>query len=356
MFGQIQSEDARVTPYVVHKRFTATCYGGVDTATRLGVMPLRAVSGSLRGNPGFVSGSASKNTFTSGGASYDYYQAPLFEQVKRNFFHFAQAPNDHSETNSQPQFTLDRHFKPWGNGKSKNNQYYWEILGLRKIHNAANIISIPQRLFGEGIRSGSIELKDYSKGTLITVKDDGYGNLYDAAYEDNFLSASITGNGSGSSLGVVSYDYGLVMLTDTGSAYGNVGKMSGANGWILNFEATKTIYEHEYTVTIPEGRFNNSTNISVSLDRSGSQTIPAGLDSDTMRQLVSAPAESMYSSTGYTATTQTENFTTHSFFAPYITTVGLYNDHGDLLAVAKTSRPIRNDPELALSFIVRFDI
>ena len=56
------------------------------------------------------------------------------------------------------------------------------------------------------------------------------------------------------------------------------------------------------------------------------------------------------------ATTQTENFTTHSFFAPYVTTIGLYNDHGDLLAVAKTSRPVRNDPEIALSFIVRFDI
>ena len=50
------------------------------------------------------------------------------------------------------------------------------------------------------------------------------------------------------------------------------------------------------------------------------------------------------------------NFTTHSFFAPYVTTIGLYNDHGDLLAVAKTSRPVRNDPEIALSFIVRFDI
>ena len=28
----------------------------------------------------------------------------------------------------------------------------------------------------------------------------------------------------------------------------------------------------------------------------------------------------------------------------------------ELLAVAKTSRPVRNDPELALSFVVRFDV
>jgi len=92
------------------------------------------------------------------------------------------------------------------------------------------------------------------------------------------------------------------------------------------------------------------------LERSGSQTIPSGLSDGTMRDLVAAPAESLYKSNGYTATTETENFTTHSFFAPYVTTIGLYNDHGDLLAVAKTSRPVRNDPEIALSFIVRFDI
>ena len=85
--------------------------------------------------------------------------------------------------------------------------------------------------------------------------------------------------------------------------------------------------------------------------------IPAGLDNNNLRQLLASPAEGIYDSTqGYSATTSTENFTTHSMFAPYVTTIGLYNDHNDLLAIAKTTRPVRNDPELALNFIVRFDI
>ena len=50
------------------------------------------------------------------------------------------------------------------------------------------------------------------------------------------------------------------------------------------------------------------------------------------------------------------NFATHSFFAPYVTSIGLYNDFNELLAVAKLASPVRNDPELALSFVVRFDI
>ena len=61
-------------------------------------------------------------------------------------------------------------------------------------------------------------------------------------------------------------------------------------------------------------------------------------------------------SSAYTAATDVQNFATHSFFAPYVTSIGLYNDFNELLAVAKISKPVRNDPELALSFVVRFDI
>ncbi len=37
------------------------------------------------------------------------------------------------------------------------------------------------------------------------------------------------------------------------------------------------------------------------------------------------------------------DFATGSYFQPYITTVGLYNDTNQLLAVAKLSRPLPKD-------------
>jgi len=358
MFIDISPEDKKITPYQVHKQFTVTFNGGVDTATRLGVMRLSAQSGSLKGNPSFTT-TAAANTFVSGGKTTKIYKRPLYEQIRRNFFHFAKGMNDHS-INNQPQWVLDRHYLPWGHAGGiaggMSNAYK---LGLRELYPSANVISVPQRLFGEGIRTGSIILDDYSTGVKITIKDDGYGNLYDSAYETNFMSASLTANGSGSAIGIVNYDYGLIILTSnsTGS-YANAGNQSsGSTGWNLKFDSTKTLYEHEYTANIKEGSLNNSTNISVSYQRSGSQTIPGSLSLNDMREIVNSPRESAYNTTnGYTATTQTENFATHSFFAPYITTIGLYNDHGDLLAVAKTSRPVRNEPELDLSFIIRFDV
>ena len=44
-----------------------------------------------------------------------------------------------------------------------------------------------------------------------------------------------------------------------------------------------------------------------------------------------------------------------SDFATYVTTIGLYNDKNELLAIGKTAKPIRNDKELAMTFVVRFD-
>ena len=46
---------------------------------------------------------------------------------------------------------------------------------------------------------------------------------------------------------------------------------------------------------------------------------------------------------------------THSDFSPYVTTIGLYNDNIELMAIGKTAKPIKNDKEMALTFVVRFD-
>jgi hypothetical protein len=46
---------------------------------------------------------------------------------------------------------------------------------------------------------------------------------------------------------------------------------------------------------------------------------------------------------------------TGSFFKPYVTTVGLYNDNNELLAVAKLSTPIQTSRKTDTTFILRLD-
>ena len=50
------------------------------------------------------------------------------------------------------------------------------------------------------------------------------------------------------------------------------------------------------------------------------------------------------------------SFVTGSTFAPYITTVGLYNDAGQLLAVAKLAQPIRKRSDVDMNFLIRIDL
>ena len=47
---------------------------------------------------------------------------------------------------------------------------------------------------------------------------------------------------------------------------------------------------------------------------------------------------------------------TGSLFTPYVTTVGLYNDANELIAVAKTGRPIPKTQNTDMTFVVKIDI
>jgi hypothetical protein len=50
------------------------------------------------------------------------------------------------------------------------------------------------------------------------------------------------------------------------------------------------------------------------------------------------------------------SFVTASSFAPYITTIGLYNDAGQLLAVGKLAQPIRKRNDVDTNFLIRIDL
>ena len=381
MFRDIDQDDKRVTPIKVHKRFLAQKFGATDNTSYLGVMSTQGIKPTSTQLHQFSTGSLSesgpKYSLVSGGVTYTKYAYLIWQQMYNMFFRYANTPNDKSSVSPQPQFVFDKYHRPWGRGRivsSSNTVPDYETLKIRSFHDQFNVFSIPQRLYGEGIKTGSIEITDYSTDGVITIKDDGYGNLYDADYETNYLSGSPEGvNGSGSAIGIVNYDLGLVIITDTGS-YGTVGQGSGGDGWKLEWDSTKTIQEYEFTCVIPPNTFNRTRNISVTKARSGSMNINSSVSTQDdyywkgdsyvthsavqkLRAILPSPAESSYNtSSAYQAATDVENFATHSFFAPYVTSIGLYNDFNELLAVAKVSKPIRNDPELALSFVVRFDI
>jgi hypothetical protein len=90
----------------------------------------------------------------------------------------------------------------------------------------------------------------------------------------------------------------------------------------LSFMSSYRIYENQYKCTIRENEFNYTQNPSS----------------------VSGSGEYYYS------------FVTGSYFNPYATTIGLYNDNKELLVVGKLSQPIPLSDQIDTTFIVNFDI
>jgi hypothetical protein len=357
MLRNVHPQDVSIEPFKTYKRFQFT---NVDSGS--GIYGLRGVSGSYHN---FITGSAASQSFgvyNSLSESINkepyslgtYYSLPLYYTINNLYYErFSNNPKlPKSSGRTEP-------FLSFG-ATNPNKQY-------RILHNSCSVISIQQDLIGEEIKPKSVQVTDNSTDVTFTIKDDGDGNLYDNAYSSSYAAfksgsfkypeLSWTTAGSGSVVGNVFYKTGMLVFTDTGS-YKNVALGTGTDGFEVDYRSTHTIYQHEYTVIAPAGQFNKTRNVSATYQRSGSITVVEGAKAHYYFPPGDNPGltgSGSYSSS-YQATQFAENFTTHSQFAPYMTTIGLYNDNNELLVIGRTSSPIKNDPEMDMSFVLRFDV
>ena len=96
----------------------------------------------------------------------------------------------------------------------------------------------------------------------------------------------------------------------------------------LSFKNEHTVYENEVRCVIQNTEFNLSYN----------PTLVNNYQSGSLKNFA----------TGST-------LPSGSFFTPYATAIGLYNDDNDLLAVAKFGKPILMSPYTDMTFVVRYD-
>lgn len=166
-----------------------------------------------------------------------------------------------------------------------------------------------------------------------------------------------------SSFGNVFYSDGIIVF--------NSGSESTIETYQLQYRSTQTIYETEVLVSVKAGEFNYSQNPSaVEVTLSGSyyfETTPIAnvspaknvkikevLDID-QRRFYSGSIDSTKVGTWNDYYNSSSVDPTGSYLAPYITTIGLYDDNGDMVAVAKLPQPIKNLPDYDLNFLIRFD-
>ena len=382
IYKTLNPEDVSLRSFQVHKEFTLT-----NNDSGSGVYGLRAISGS---NYNFNIGSSSTisqsfgeynpTSASKGKQAYDatYYSVPLWNMIHRKFYFDIDVADknyvntDHWFKSGAPSDTSAIVTKPF----QSHTVFQYKS---RQLNGNASIITIPQQFFGEEIKPGSITITDNSTDATKTLVDDGLGNIYDNAFSSSYAIASESFGPEGSSLtgsviGNVMYGQGLIVITESGS-YNRVGSTSGSDGWSVKFKSTHTIYEREVSCNVERGKFLQSNNPTISPDNSGSQFIPSHLFSGSYsigHKLVSPlyPASSSFktkeitdefgntylTNDAYQGTGSLKDFATGSDFSPYITTIGLYDDTNDLLALGRLSKPIKNDKELDITFVLRFDV
>lgn len=194
----------------------------------------------------------------------------------------------------------------------------------RVLENEMAILPIPQRYYGEGIKVGTVTLEDETLAR--TYIDDGYSNLV--------YNNEIKGN--------IFYDRGLVIVTK------DVIGGSVLNQFTLNYRSTKTIYENEIFISVLENEFNVSQNPSA-VDFNGMDFGKIKLN-NIQSKLVDNKSGG-FADYEYSSSIDP----TGSYLAPYITTIGLYDDDLNMVAVAKLPQPIKSLPDYPVNFIIRFD-
>jgi len=163
----------------------------------------------------------------------------------------------------------------------------------------SQVISIPHLMIGDGIKPGSVSIQPtISPFNLAPITDDSNGNLL---------------NAGGTKIGNIFYTSGIIVWHITQEQF---------NVCTLNFKNTHVIEEHEYMCNATKHEFNATTN----------QSVLSDIANGTVAGFVSSSA-----------------------FNPYVTSVGLYDDNSNLLAVGKLGQAIKKSEKFDTSYVVRFD-
>jgi hypothetical protein len=200
------------------------------------------------------------------------------------------------------------------------------------------VFSIPQIYYGEGIKVGTVVLQD--EELVRTYTDDGYSNLIDSG-------SNIKGN--------IFYDRGLIVVAK------DIVSGSVLSQFTLNFRSTKTIFENEVFIPVLESEFNYSQNPSAVYE-DGARLYTHIIQRPGSTKIGDLVTSSFYDAgikwvkgafNQYEASSSLDQ--TGSFLAPMITTIALYDNELNMVAVAKLPQPIKSLPDYPVNFIIRFD-
>lgn len=215
--------------------------------------------------------------------------------------------------------------------KTGSNYEIW----LNGIKNVSQSISISNKISNDSefFIGDDGTATNYFSGSLdeIRIYNKGLTSNEILHLSDNHVSASYAYQTN--RVGNVFYSKGMIVVSDPRPKYanallGNTGNFDYdgiTNGFEGQFRSSKTIHEHEIICKIRKNEFNFTQNPTILNDNLGNSSI-------------------------------IDKYVTNPYFNPYITTVGLYNEDRELVAIGKLGSPLQKRDDVDMNIIVRFDM
>lgn len=200
----------------------------------------------------------------------------------------------------------------WINGALDNSITNTLLIDTNSPFTASARIDNTDPLFIGGFESGSNltgnvdEIRIFNRA--LTATEIGY--LTDRTEGGSFMQTNHVGN--------VFARQGVAVISTPDYRFNNILNLP----YTASYKSTVTTYELGVIANVDSGDFNMSMNLTLTDD----------------------------SDVNY------KNFVTGSAFAPYITTIGLYDDAGQLLAIGKLAQPIRKRSDVDMNFLIRLDL
>jgi len=317
-FKQFLSTDVIVAPLVVNKSFS---FEGTASLNNNGILRLVGQDINKSSSAFFNSASIvpSSSSITLGGLYNSikqlYYTNYISNPISGSTYtvdYLGRTVEDNSQTDVYSRFynyestTL---FQTNSFGYTSNYGY------SRYLSTGVYVLPIPRDLFGDYINPNTFRIKfpteiggvdyyefyDNGEGILISSP-----NIYDVNYTP---------------IGIVNYSHGIISISPT-IATPTIDEAWYGDDFTCSFQSSRTIYETQYKCAIRPEEFNFSLNPS----------------------LISGSTEG----TVY-------NFVTSSYFSPYVTTVGFYNEAQELLMVAKLGQPLPTSRTTDTTILVNID-
>lgn len=210
-----------------------------------------------------------------------------------------------------------------GSGLLENSSSYEAYLesslntGSRSLGDRATIFSIPRSKFGTHLEPTSINFGQTNYFYSGAYANPGYLANSDKLVDDGEGMLRKRSE-SGSIAGTVVYSHGQLMITDHENSLHYFDNPDQSIYWKSNLP----IYTYNYTLKVNDSEFNFTQNPSAL----------TGSDNSMKNEL------------------------TGSYFQPYITTVGLYNDSNELIAVAKLGKPLPKSKNTETTIQIKLDI